>query len=153
MSTSTARVMPSGYTRPVPPSRPAAPAPPRLRVVAPTRHRSATGLALLSITLLVGGLLALLMLNISIGKGAYELSGLQKQQRELAVQQQELAEQVEQAGAPQQLAKEASKLGMVPAPNTVFVKLPDGTLQGTPATATAPPKPEPEKSADAGSGR
>jgi hypothetical protein len=135
-----ARTMPSGYARPsTPPLR--RPEPPRLRVVAPAKHRSAGGLALLSIALLGAGLMALLMLNISIGKGAYELSALQRQQRELAVSQQELSEQVEQAGAPQELARAARELGMVPAPNTVFVKVPDGKVQGAKTVAPEPPKP------------
>jgi hypothetical protein len=135
MGTAAARVPTRPIARPVPP-------PPRLRVVAPAGRRSASGLALLCITLLGGGLLALLMLNISIGKGAYELSALQQQQRVMAVRQQALAEQVEAVSAPQELAKSARALGMVQAPNTVFVNVPDGRIEGRPATAVAPPKPK-----------
>jgi cell division protein FtsN len=113
-------------------------------VVGPVRHRSRSGLALLCVALLLSGLLALLLLNISIGKGAYELTALEAQQRQLAVEQQSLVEQVEAAGAPQALARNARRLSMVPAPNTVFVKLPDGRLEGTPATAEAAPKPVPK---------
>jgi hypothetical protein len=137
-STATARVP---VTRPIArPSSRERPAPPRLRVVAPTTHRSATGLALLCVALLGGGLLVLLLLNISIGKGAYVLTELQSQQRQLAENKQSLAEQVEAVSAPQELAASARKLGMVPAPNAVFVRLPDGTVEGKPATALAPAK-------------
>lgn len=139
--TAAARVMPGGYPDGYPGARPSPQQPPRLRVVAPARHRSAGGLALLSIALLGAGLMALLMLNISIGKGAYELSALQRQQRELAVDQQELSEQVEQVSAPQELARAAKELGMVPAPNTVFVKVPDGQVQGRATVAPEPPAP------------
>jgi hypothetical protein len=140
-STAAARV---SYARPIPrPSSRERPAPPRLRVVAPSTHRSATGLALLCVALLGGGLLALLMLNISIGKGAYALTELQTQQRQLAENRQLLAEQVEAVSAPEQLAASARQLGMVPAPNAVFVRLPDGTVEGKPATAQAPPRPAP----------
>jgi hypothetical protein len=142
--TAAARILPSGYSSGYPAgypgTRPNPQQPPRLRVVAPTRQRSAGGLALVSIALLGAGLMALLMLNISIGKGAYELSALQKQQRELAVAQQQLSEQVEQVSAPQELARAARELGMVPAPNTVFVKVPDGQVQGRTTVAPEPPK-------------
>jgi hypothetical protein len=140
-STAAARVP---VTRPIArPSSRERPAPPRLRVVAPSTHRSATGLAVLCVALLGGGLLVLLLLNISIGKGAYALTELQSQQRQLAENKQALAEQVEAVSAPQQLAASALKLGMVPAPNAVFVRLPDGTVEGKPAIAQAPPKPAP----------
>ena len=118
---------------------------PRLRVVAPAPRRSAGGLALLSVGLLVLGLLVLLLLNISIGKGAYALTELQRQQRQLAEDRQALAEQVEAASAPQRLADQATKLGMVPNPSTVFVKVPDGTVQGEVEVA----KPEPKATGEA----
>ena len=108
-----ARVPTRPVARPVGRERPQ----PRLRVVAPTPRRSAGGLALLSVGLLVLGLLVLLLLNISIGKGAYALTELQRQQRLLAEDKQSLAEQVEAASAPDVLAARADKLGMVPAPN------------------------------------
>jgi hypothetical protein len=117
---------------------------PRLRVVAPTAHRSATGLALVCVGLLGGGLLVLLLLNISIGKGAYALTRLQTEQNQLIDNRQALAEQVEAASAPQRLAESAKKLGMVPAPNTAFVQVPNGRVEGQPAIATAPPKPAPK---------
>jgi hypothetical protein len=104
---------------------------------------------MLCIALLGAGLLALLMLNISIGKGAYELTGLQRQQRQLTVEQQALAEQVEAFGAPQELARRARELGMVPAPHTAFLTLPGGSIEGEPAVAVAPPKPKPKPATDA----
>jgi hypothetical protein len=115
---------------------------PRLRVVAPAPRRSAGGLALLSVGLLGLGLFVLLMLNISIGKGAYALTELQRQQRQLGQDRQALAEQVEAASAPDKLAAQARKLGMVPNPNTVFVEVPNGKIQGEVEVAAAPPKPE-----------
>ena len=136
MSQSSAAVV-RPIVRPVPGQRAQRP---RLRVVAPAPRRSAGGLALLSVGLLGIGLLVLLLLNISIGKGAYSLTELQTRQRELAEQKQSLSEQVEQASAPQRLAGQARRLGMVPAPNTAFVRVPDGRVQGRPEVATAPPK-------------
>jgi hypothetical protein len=133
-------------TRTVPQQRQQRPAP-RLRVVAPAPRRSFTGLALLCVALLGAGLLALLLLNISIGKGAYALTELQSQQRQLTIQQQALSQDVEDLGAPQNLAARAQKLGMVPAPNTAFVNVPGGKIDGDPAVAVAPPKPVKKKPA------
>lgn len=118
---------------------------PRLRVV-PAPQRSNTGLAMLCVGLLGAGLLVLLLLNISIGKGAYQLTELQQQQRELAEQRQALTEQVQSQAAPQKLAAKAKKLGMVPAPNPAFIDPADGTVKGEPEAATSP---APEKKAPA----
>ena len=138
--TAAARVPTRPIARPVGRERPQ----PRLRVVAPTPRRSAGGLALLSVGLLVLGLLVLLLLNISIGKGAYALTALQTQQRQLAEDRQALAEQVEAASAPDKLTARALKIGMVPNPNTAFVDVQNGTVKGKPEVAQ-PPSPPPAK--------
>jgi hypothetical protein len=150
-STATARVAPDQLTgtaaaaRVRQPARPPVRAlRPRLRVV-PAPRRSATGLALVCVGLLGLGLLVLLLLNISIGKGAYELSDLQTQQRELADQRQALSEQVEAEGAPGRLAAKAKKLGMVPAKNPAFIDPEDGSVKGEPEAADAPAPEEPAK--------
>lgn len=147
-----ARAIPRPATRPA--TQPAARervTPPRLRVVAPAPSSSRTGLALLSVVLLAVGLLALLLLNISLSRGSYELSDSQREQRRLAETRQALQEEIEAAGAPQRLAAEARELGMVPAPRTAFVRLPDGRVLGKPAEATAPPRPA-DREASAASG-
>ena len=133
--TAAARVPTRPIARPAARERPQ----PKLRVVAPRPRHTAGGLALLSVGLLGIGLLVLLLLNISIGKGAYALTELQNQQRQLAQDRQSLAEQVEASSAPDKLAARAAKLGMVPNPNPAFVDLPDGTVQGEPEVAQAPP--------------
>ncbi len=133
-SAAAARVPARPIVRPVSRERPQ----PRLRVVAPAPRRSAGGLALLSVGLLALGLLVLLLLNISIGKGAYALTDLQRQQRALAEDRQALAEQVEASSAPHMLAAQATKLGMVPNQSTAFLNVPDGTVQGEAAVTKAP---------------
>jgi hypothetical protein len=146
-STATARVVPDQLTQPARP--PVRIARPRLRVV-PAPQRSAAGLAVLCVSLLGFGLLVLLLLNISIGKGAYQLTELQQQQRDLADQQQALTEQVQAQSAPQKLAAAAKKLGMVPASNPAFVDPANGHVKGDPAAATAPPAPPKTKAATDG---
>jgi hypothetical protein len=144
-SAAAARPLARPALRPAPGTRPR-PQAPRLKVVAPARSGSRTGLALLAVALLAGGLLTLLVLNISLSRGSYQLSDAQLEGRKLAERQQALEEEIEAARAPQRLAARARDLGMVPAPNTAFVELPSGKVRGRPAEAKAPPKPKPKAS-------
>ena len=145
-SAAAARPLARPALRPAPGTRPRPPAP-RLKVVAPARSGSRTGLALLAVALLAGGLMTLLVLNISLSRGSYQLSDAQLEGRRLAERQQALEEEIEAARAPQRLAARARDLGMVPAPNTAFVELPSGKVRGRPAEAKAPPKPKPKPKA------
>ncbi len=65
----------------------------------------------------VGGLflilVAQLLLSIWLSNGAYQISGLQQTQRELARDQQALSESLDVLQSPQNLAGRASALGMV----------------------------------------
>ena len=144
-SAAAARPLARPALRPAPGTRPR-PQAPRLKVVTPARSGSRTGLALLAVALLAGGLLTLLVLNISLSRGSYQLSDAQLEGRKLAERQQALEEEIEAARAPQRLAARARDLGMVPAPNTAFVELPSGKVRGRPAEAKAPVKPKPKAS-------
>jgi hypothetical protein len=148
-SAAAARPLARPVVRPAPGARPRPPAP-RLKVVAPARSGSRTGLALLAVALLAGGLITLLLLNISLSRGSYQLSDAQGEQRKLTERQQALEEEIEAARAPQHLAARARDLGMVPAPNTAFVELPSGKVRGKPAEAEAPPAPKPKATAEKG---
>jgi hypothetical protein len=127
-----------------PAARPAgrAAAPPRLRVVPAGHARTRVRLVLLCVALLTGGLVLLLLLNISLSRGAYELYRGQAQLSRLEEQRQATEEDLLAQQAPQELAARARRLGMVPAPNVAFVRLGDGRVLGTP-TAAARPKPPP----------
>jgi hypothetical protein len=138
-SAAAARPLARPALRPAPGYRPR-PQAPRLRVVAPAPAGNRAGLALLVIVLLAGGLLSLLFLNIALSRGSYQLSDAQGEQHKLVERQQALQEEIEAARAPQQLAKAARQLGMVPAPNAAFVEVPKGKVLGEPAEAKAPPK-------------
>jgi hypothetical protein len=136
-SAAAARPLARPAVRPAPGVRPR-PQAPRLKVVAPARSGSRTGLALLAVALLAGGLITLLMLNISLSRGSYQLSDAKTEQRKLEERRQALQEQIQAASAPQRLASRARDLGMVPAPNTAFVEVPSGKVRGKPAAAEAP---------------
>jgi hypothetical protein len=138
-SAAAARPLARPAVRPAPGIRPR-PQAPRLKVVAPARSGSRTGLALFAVALLAGGLITLLMLNISLSRGTYQLSDAKTEQRKLEERRQALQEEIQAASAPQRLASRARDLGMVPAPNTAFVEVPSGKVRGKPAAATAAPK-------------
>jgi cell division protein FtsB len=136
-------------------ARPAVrPARPRLRVVddAPFRPPRMP-FVLFVVVLLVAGLVGLLLLNTGLQQGTFRVTELNKQAQQLRDQQEALEHQVRTLEAPQNLADRALKLGMVPNPNPVFLRLSDGKVLGVPekgragsgATAFGPqlPKPKP----------
>ncbi len=138
-TSATARVPARASARPaVHPSTPG----PRLRVVAaPAEARSRAGLAILCLAILATGLIALLLLNISLNRGSFVLHDLQTQQTRLQEQEQTLREQLENMQAPQVLSDQARKLGMVPASRAAFLRAADGHVLGAPAPARASSSP------------
>ncbi len=130
-----------------------APPPPRLRVVsAPAQARSRAGLVFACIALLAAGLVGLLLLNVSLERGAYELQAQQKAETQLQEQQQALQERLAAVQAPQNLAAAATKLGMVRNPNAAFIQPGDGKVLGVPRKATAAPTPSVTASSPKASG-
>ncbi len=137
MSQSTAVRTTRALPRPVP-----APAPVRLRVVTVPGHtRPRAGLAVVCLALLVAGLVGLLLLNVSLERGAYVLRDQQVRSDQLRERQQALREELQQLQAPQSLARRAEALGMVPSSNVAFKRLSDGRVLGVPGRAAAAPSP------------
>jgi len=91
--------------------------------------------ALVVVGLLVGGMVMLLVLNTTLAQGAFEISSLSRTQNQLAVQEQQLLQQVALEEAPDSLQKRAAALGMVPVTSPVFLRLADGAVLGIPHAA------------------
>ena len=89
--------------------------------------------------ILVLGMVLLLVLNTSLASGAFEISALSAQQRDLAVREQRLVQDVARAEAPESLQDKARALGMVPVAAPVFLRLSDGQVLGIPRPAKAAP--------------
>lgn len=89
----------------------------------------------------VGGLFAILvaqlLLSIVVSEGAYQIAGLQQEQRELTRDQQVLTEELQVLESPQHLAANAEALGMVTNSATAYLRLADGAVLGAPVAATA----------------
>jgi uncharacterized protein HemX len=120
------------------PRTPARAVEPRLRVV---HGRAATGspvaVAVLCLLLLVAGLVSLLMVNISLGHGSYELNRLQREADRLGEQQQALSDNLAKRAAPQELERAARRYGMVPADEVSFISLRTGKVSGAASTKGA----------------
>jgi len=123
------------------PRRPA-PARPELRVVPPTTPVKAPPrtlpFALFCSMLLAAGLMALLLINMSLAQGAYQLHDLQTRAAMLQEDEQQLREELAMLESPSHLAREARKIGMVPGTVPVFLDVSDRSLTGKPMPAPAP---------------
>ena len=96
--------------------------------------------ALVVLGMLVTGMGVLLVLNTSLAQGAFELGALTKTQGALAVQEQQLLQQVALEESPDALQVRATALGMVPVAAPVFLRLSDGAVLGTPTAAVGVPR-------------
>ncbi|MFC5998359.1 hypothetical protein ACFP6A_06450 [Quadrisphaera sp. GCM10027208] len=114
-------------------------APPRLQVVrAPAGRRRTVPFVAVVAALLASTLVALLMLNIALSRGAFTVHELERRSDLLAEEQQALAERLAVEASPARLAERAAGLGMVPNENPAGLRLEDGAVLGTPAPAAPP---------------
>jgi hypothetical protein len=113
---------------------PATKAGPKLRVVygAPFRPPRMP-FVIFVVSLLAAGLVGLLLLNTELQRGTFQVTSLNEQAGQLRDQQEQLERQVRTLESPQNLADRALKMGMVPNPNPVFLRLSDGQVLGVPA--------------------
>jgi hypothetical protein len=130
---------PAARSAPRQSARLAAPAP-RLRAVSAPRHtRSRAGLVVMCVCLLLVGLVGLLLLNVSLERGAYDLRDQSTRAEQLREQAQKVTLELRGLEAPDALAGNARRLGMVDAAPGVPFVLPDGRTLGVAQKATAPP--------------
>jgi hypothetical protein len=123
-------------------------APSRLSPTAPVRHveivttraqrraRPKSFYAVTTVMAVFGLFLAQLLLSIVLSAGAYQISSLQAEQKDLSRTQQDLSEKLDLLASPQSLATRAGALGMVVGGGTpAFLRLSDGALIGTPVAS------------------
>ncbi|TDD69621.1 septum formation initiator family protein [Jiangella aurantiaca] len=104
----------------------AAPRRPALRSVPPRASRAPRAPFVVLVLLVLGiGLIGLLVLNTALQQGAFELGELQSTTDELRDRQTDLADRVAARSAPDALADQATRMGMVPAEEApTFLELP-----------------------------
>lgn len=113
--------------------------PRRLDVVTTRSQKRARPKAVYAVVTVAGLfaiLIAQLLLSIVVSDGAYQISALQQQQKELSRDQQSLTEQLHVLESPQHLAANAEELGMVANSNTAYLRLSDGAVLGDPSAAS-----------------
>ncbi|MFI7060748.1 hypothetical protein ACIBL3_07190 [Kribbella sp. NPDC050124] len=123
-----ARVTPAPAKRPEP----------KLRVVygAPFRPPRMP-FVIFVVSLLAAGLVGLLLLNTELQSGTFQVTALNKQADQLRDQQESLEKQVRTLESPQNLADRSLRMGMVPNPNPVFLRMSDGQVLGVPEEGKA----------------
>jgi hypothetical protein len=100
---------------------------------------------LLVVAILGVGLVGLLLLNTSLQRGSFAIHDLSRQTAKLAEREENLDQRLARLKAPENLASRAQRMGMVPNPNPVFLRLSDGAVLGDakPAPPRITPKPKP----------
>jgi hypothetical protein len=141
MSQSTAARSTARAPRPGPRHQPPRAAAPRLRVVTAPRHtRSRASLVAGCVALLVVGLVGLLLLNVNLERGTYDLRDQASRAEQLREQKQRLEVELRALQSPANLHDRAGGLGMVEGPaSPVFLK--GDTKLGVPTPAPTPTPP------------
>ena len=129
--------------RPLRPTAPVAPQPRRHLEIAPSRaqRRARPRVAHAVVTIAGIGVILLvqLLLSFVLADGAYQISSLQTDQRELLREEQALNEQLELLGSTQNLTANAERLGMVASGNPVFLDVATGGVSGTDSASSGLP--------------
>ena len=122
----------------VTPAQPVVKQEPKLRIVygAPFRPPRMP-FVIFVVSLLAAGLVGLLLLNTELQRGTFQVTALNQQADQLRDQQEQLERQVRTLESPQNLADRSLRMGMVPNPNPVFLRLSDGRVLGVPAEGKA----------------
>ncbi len=125
--------------RPLPRTSPrrAATTPHQLKVVAPPQLQGNGLFLALCVALLLGGFVAVLVLNTAMAKGSYTMRDLQRRSDALADNQDALRHTIDGVSGPGPLARRARDLGMVPAASPAFLRVTDGKVLGVAQKAKA----------------
>lgn len=122
-------------TRPARPDIAPAPTPAARPLERPARRaRPRATYAVITVVSLAVILTAQLLLSIAVSDGAYQITALQAQQKELVRQEDALAEKLDLLGSTQHLAANAAHLGMVPGSAPLFLDLSTGGVAAAPGT-------------------
>jgi hypothetical protein len=87
--------------------------------------------------LVAAGIVGLLVLNTAINTGSLRVQQLRSQQSTLDDQEQQLNQQLADLESPGNLQAAAIRMGLVPAGQTAFIRLPDGKVIGVPQPVPA----------------
>jgi len=99
------------------------------------KQRPKLAYAAVAVAALVLVVIAQLALSIAVSNGAYKINSLQQQQRQVGRAYQAASEAASRLSSPQNLAVNASALGMVANGTPVYLRLSNGKVIGSPQPA------------------
>ncbi len=111
-----------------------------LHAVSPTpvrRRRPKVFFAFVTVVTIFIIIVAQILLSVSLQSGAYEISGLQRNVKELGRTYQSASQDLNRMTSPQNVAQSAEVLGMVANSNPVYLRLSDFLVTGAATNATA----------------
>lgn len=115
-------------------------APRRHLDIAPTRAQRRARPRVYAALIAIGGIAAILLsqllLSIVLADGAYQISALQREKRDLVREQHAAQENLQQLSSTQSLLQNAKALGMVPSGNPVFLDVSRRKTMGASGPAT-----------------
>lgn len=131
-------VIDTAVIEPVRRAAPEAPQRPQIEAV-PTPERRAAQPRVVFALVAVAGLFVIvviqLLVSVGLSRGAYEITTLQTQQKNLTRANVEKQDAVDALSSPQNLAAAAAAQGMVANSSPVYLRLSDGAVLGTPTAA------------------
>jgi hypothetical protein len=126
---------------PLPPRTRRTPAAQPVEAAPATSRPGRATFILVIVAILSVGLAALLGVNTALAQSSFTAAKLQKRVSELNDQSASLQESLSRSNAPDRLAADATKLGMVPAPGVAYVRLADSSITGQNEFADGEPIP------------
>lgn len=133
--TATARAVTAPTRSPARRTPAAQPRPPLRAVPVPPWRAPLAPFVIVAVALVVGGLLALLMLNTLVAEDSFRVRQLEQQTTTLREREQVLLADVARLDSPAVLADRAAKLGLIAAGSPAFLELPSGRVRGVTKTA------------------
>jgi cell division protein FtsL len=116
-----------------------------LRAVIPVRRVPRLPFLLLTLGVMVVGVLALVALNVSVNQQSFEISRLQRENRDAEARWTAMQAEVDRLKSPSRIAKAASAARLVPAGRARVVAWPGSKVRGrgsaSPGAATSPAAP------------
>ncbi len=94
-----------------------------------------TPFVVLVLTVVIGGVLGILLLNTKINENAFRLDDLNRRQASLTQQQEELERDLAVKESSGDLEAQARRLGLIPADKPAYLRMPDGRVFGVPQPA------------------
>ena len=93
--------------------------------------------AIVTVAVVIGIILSQILLSVAVSAGAYEISDLKAQQKDLSRTYTQVSQNLAEVSSPQHVAASAEALGMVTSNTTAYLRLSTSKVAGQARPATA----------------